>query len=73
MARYKLIFIYPDGSEDEDYNDDAIFDTIEEAQEYGLYMIGCYQTGGEIMEMSNPGDYPYDEEDKLDFRIIEIE
>ena len=34
--------------------------SAEEAEDYALYLISCYHTGSEILEMSNPGDYPYD-------------
>lgn len=65
MIKYKIIF---EGEED-----DEIFDTYEEAESMALYYVGCYHLGGEILEMSNPGDYPYDEIDEPEFDIIEIE
>lgn len=66
---YKIIMIYSDGTRDEQ---DEIFDTYEEAEKYAWYLCSCYQTGGEILNMSNPGDYPYDEDDEADYEIIKI-
>ena len=56
MAKYKIIF---EGDEQ-----DEVFDTYEEADEYALYLVSCYHTGGEGLEMSNPGDYTYDPDDE---------
>ncbi len=60
---------FPDGTSEED---DSVFDTTEAADEYGLYMCSCYKEGGEILNMSNPGDYPLDEDDEMDYEIVEI-
>ena len=65
MTIYKVEF--------EGYEYDDIFDTYESAEEYALYMVSCYHTGGEILEMSNPGDYPYDPDYEPEYAIIEIE
>lgn len=64
MEKYKIIF---DGDEQ-----DELFATYEEAQDYALYLVSCYHTGGEILELSNPGDYPYDSEDEPDYEIIKV-
>lgn len=65
---YKVIMIYPDGNEEED---DEIFDSKSEAREYGEYLRSCSCTGREVLHLSNPGDYPYedDDDDDIDFRI----
>ena len=67
MSKYKIIFA---GEED-----DEIFDTYEEAEEQALYYCSCARQGAEILHMSNPGDYDYDEEDweNPEYEIIEIE
>lgn len=52
---------------------DGIFDTESEAEEYALESISEYNLGGEILNMSNPGDYPLEEEIDVDFEIIEID
>ncbi len=65
---YKLFLIDEDGYEDEQ---DEIFDTEEEAEDYALYLKGCAQVGAEILHMSNPGDYPSDEAEEFSYRIEE--
>lgn len=67
MAKYKVIF---DGEEE-----DELFDSEAEADEYGLYLRSCCHTGAEILHMSNPGDYDYDEDtyDAPDYEIIEVD
>lgn len=64
MAKYKVLFA---GEEE-----DEVFDTYEKADKYALYLVSCYHMGGEILEMSNPGDYPYDPNDEPEYEIIEI-
>lgn len=65
MANYKIVF---EGDEQ-----DEVFSTYEEAEEYALYLVSCYHTGGETLEMSNPGDYPYDPSDEPEYEIIETD
>ncbi|WP_024866362.1 hypothetical protein [Butyrivibrio sp. FCS014] len=43
-----------------------------DAEEHGLYLCGCYKTGCEILNMSNPGDYPLDEDDDVDFEVVKV-
>ena len=65
--RYKIIF---DGEEMDD-----IFDREEDAEEHALYLCSCAREGAEILHMSNPGDYDYDEDTYEDpeYEIVEIE
>lgn len=65
MGKYKIIF---EGEEEGE-----IFGSYEESEEYVLYLVSCYHTGGEILEMSNPGDYPYDPDDEPEYEIVEID
>lgn len=65
MANYKIIF--------EGVEEDEIFSTYEEAEEHALYLVSCYHTGGETLEMSNPGDYPYDPDDEPEYEIVETD
>lgn len=67
MSKYKIIF---DGEEEDD-----IFDTEEAAEEYADYLVSCTREGAEILHMSNPGDYDYDEDDFEDpeYEIIEVD
>lgn len=67
MNKYKIIF--------ENEEQDEIFDSEEEAEDYALYLISCTKQGAEILNMSNPGDYEFDEENWEDptYEIIEFE
>ena len=66
MPKYKIIL--------EDEEQDEIFDSQEDAEEYALYLLSCSRLGAEILHMSNPGDYEYDEDEweSPDYEIIEI-
>ena len=44
--------------------------SYDSAREYAKDWISDYHTGSEILEMSNPGDYPYDEDEKVRYRVI---
>ena len=65
MAKYKIIF---DGEEQ-----DEVFSSAKAAEEYALYLCSCTRQGAEILHMSNPGDYDYDEDDFEDpeYEIVE--
>jgi len=65
MTIFKVIF---DGEEQDD-----VFKNEEDAEEYALYLRSCSRTGAEILHMSNPGDYDYDEDtyEDPDYEIIE--
>ena len=67
MSKYKIVF---DGEEE-----DEVFDTEEDAEEYAVYLQGCSREGAEILHISNPGDYDYDEDnfEYPDFEIIEVD
>lgn len=70
MQLFKVVMSYPDGTTEED---DEIFNTEAEANEYGLYLCSCYESGGEILHKSNPGDYPFDDGGQPDFEVIEVD
>lgn len=70
MAKYKVLMQYSDGSEE---MEDDVFDTEDAAEEYGCYLVGCSRTGAEILNMSNPGDYPMDDFEDPDFEVVEID
>ncbi len=65
MANYKIII---EGDEQ-----DEVFSTYEDAENYALYLVSCYHTGGKILEMSNPGDYSYDPNDDPEYEIVETD
>ena len=54
MSRFKLLF-------DGEYEDE-VFDTEEAEEEYALYLCSCTRQGAEILHMSNPRDFDYDED-----------
>ena len=70
MSKYKIIMEYSDGTSEEQ---DEIFDSEEAAEEYAVYLVSCSEVGGEILNLSNPGDYPLDEFGDPDFEIVEID
>ena len=46
-----------------------MFDTYERAFDDAFEMIPDYSYGDEVLEMSNPGDYSYDED--VDYEVME--
>ncbi len=66
MAKYKVIF---DGEEE-----DEIFNSERDAEEYALYLCSCCEEGADTLHMSNPGDYDYDEDsfETPDYEIVKI-
>ena len=75
MSKYMLIYHWSDGTTTEDDNYGQFWDSEEDAKEDGDYGLSCARQGGEIMEMSNPGDYPFNESDYDDnyYDIVEVE
>ncbi|MBQ4545527.1 MAG: hypothetical protein II996_08175 [Oscillospiraceae bacterium] len=67
MTKYGIIF--------DDEEQDEVFDSYEEAEEHALYLSSCTREGAEILHMSNPGDYDYDEDEfeSPDYEIVEID
>ena len=63
MSIFKIIF---NGEEQ-----DEVFDSYDEAEDAARDMVGEWHEGGEILELSNPGDYPYDPYDSPDYEIVE--
>ena len=70
MAKYKIILHYSDGTSEEE---DDIFDSEQSAADYANYLIGCAQTGAEILHMSNPGDYSLDDYEEPEYEVVEID
>ncbi len=71
MSKYRVLMHYSDGTDELD--DEFAFDTEEEAEEYGGYLVGCTRTGAEMMNLSNPGDYPLDDYEDPDYEVIEVD
>lgn len=77
MPKYKVKMIYDDSEEmlqsDGSY-DDAIFESEDDAEDAGLQACSDSRLGAEILQMSNPGDYEYNEDEyEVDYEIIEID
>ena len=70
MPKYKVIMHYSNGISEEE---EDIFDTEDDAEEYALYLISCGKEGAEILNLSNPGDYDLDDFDEPDFEIVEFD
>ena len=68
MKNYRILLKYLDGTED---IQDEVFDDVDAAEEYAQYLVGCSRQGAEILELSNPGDYPMDDYEDPDYEIIE--
>ena len=68
MAKYRVLVKHSDGTES---LEEEAFDTEQEAEDYGCYMISCIRLGAETDFMSKPGDYPIDDFEDSDFEIIE--
>lgn len=60
---------YSDGTSEEE---DEVFETEAEANDYGLEQLSNIETGAEVLHLSNPGDYPLEDDDS-DFEVIEVE
>lgn len=68
---FKVVMRYPDGTSEAD---DELFETYEEAQAHGSEQVNNYAVGGDVLHMSNPGDYPpHEAEDDADFDVIEVD
>lgn len=67
MPKFKIIFNCDE--------EDELFDTEEDAEEYALYLCSCTRTGAEILHWSNPGDYDYAENtfENPEYEIVEID
>ena len=54
--------------------DEMTFDTAEDAEDYALEACSAEREGAEILHMSNPGDYEYDEDtfEATGYRIVKI-
>ena len=70
MPKYKVIMHYSNGISEEE---EDIFDTEDDAEEYALYLISCGKEGAEILNLSNPGDYDLDDYDEPVFEIVEFD
>ena len=74
MTKYKYsLYLHHEKIMDSYEDEGELFDDYDSAADEALYSIGCYQLGGEILYLSNPGDYDYNPNEKPTYRIFEIE
>ena len=77
MPKFKVLMNYNGDEEmlmeDASY-EDAIFDSEEEAEQAVLEACSDAKAGADILNLSNPGDYPDDADSyEVDYEIIEID
>lgn len=74
MGKYKVIYSWTDGNTSEDDNYGEFFESSAEANAAGEYGLSCASQGGQILELSNPGDYPFDTNDYVEdtFEVIKV-
>ena len=65
MSKYRVVF--------EGEAEDELYNSYEEAEEAVLYLCICSKQGAEILHMSNPGDYDYDDNEEYNFEIEEVD
>lgn len=68
--KYRIELSFENGSTEEP---EEVFDTEDEASEFGNQWISAYRHGGEVLHMSNPGDYPLNEDEEVDYEVIEVD
>jgi len=66
---FKVVMTYSDGDREEL---DDVFETESEAEAFGLEQVSNFDAGGEVLHLSNPGDYPApDEGVQADYEVVE--
>lgn len=70
---YKVIITFPDETIDSEEEDGelGLFDTKEDAEAWFDQWMSDYDTGGEVLHMSNPGDYPLSDEEP-EHEVVEV-
>ncbi|MCB9196557.1 MAG: hypothetical protein H6598_10060 [Flavobacteriales bacterium] len=68
MSKFRVVINFSDGDTEEL---DDLFDSYEDAEREALEYISNWHAGGEVLELSNPGDYPYEPDDAPDYDIFE--
>ena len=75
MAKWQVILHYSDGTTDIDDNYGDYYDSEEEAEAAGEESLSCMRQGAETLELSNPGDYSFSDEDFEDdyYEVEEVD
>lgn len=64
---YKFMLYFADGDTEESEDE---YDTWDEAEQGACDWIGNYETGAEVLHLSNPGDYE-EEPEEVTVKIFE--
>ncbi len=75
MAKYAYKITLGNGDIIRSYKDyDEVYDTPEEAEDEGYEALSNLEVGDEILNMSNPGDYPFNEDnyDEASVKVIKV-
>jgi len=70
MPKYRVVINFQNGDTE---NLDDLLDSYEDAEQAARDYISDWHAGGEVLELSNPGDYPYDPDDEPDYDIFEVD
>ena len=79
MTKYKYVLIFANGETSdsyEEYGDDdfeGTFSSYDVAEEAAWYAISCYHQGAEILNLKGDEDEEYDENEDVEYEIIEID
>ena len=76
MTKYYYILYFSKTEKINSYEEEGengLFDSYEQAKDAALYAESCYNLGGELQHLSNPGDYDWDGDVSLKIKIKEIE
>ena len=70
--KYWFTLEFADGSSEDETNEGHGYDTYEEAEEEAIEWISNYHAGNEVLNLSDPGDWPLDEEE-VEYTIYDDE
>lgn len=70
MPQFKIEMQFSDGTCEVQ---DEVFDSEEDAEEYGNYLVSCDRAGAETLNLSNPGEYSLDDNEDASYEIIEVD
>lgn len=71
MTKYQVVYI--DSYGNEVFREEELCLTREAAETVGCNGLSDYTAGCEVLYLSNPGDYPLEDNDEIDFDILEID
>ena len=72
MIKYKFVLYCGSEILYDSFEEGDLYDDYDLANDAALYYSGCYKLGGEILHLSNPGDYE-EKNEKITIEIEEVE